>query len=81
MLREPIFVEDNYVEKEMQKLESFLLNIFEQPLEKAYRRPRAYRGYALEQHLRKVVLPESLTGREILELLIKKIRSKYLSKK
>lgn len=81
MLNEPIFVEDNYVEKEMQKLESFLLNIFEQPLEKAYRRPRAYTGYALEQHLRKVVLPESLTGREILELLIKKIRSKYLSKK
>ena len=81
MLNEPIFVEENYVENEMKKLESFLLNIFDQPLEKAYRRPRAYTGYALEQYLRKVVLPNDLSIMETLQILKDKIRKKYIQKK
>lgn len=42
MLNQPVFAQQGYVEKTYADLETFLLNIFSQPLEKAYRRPRQF---------------------------------------
>lgn len=42
MLRQPIFVDEQYVTKKINELEQFVYNIFEQPLENAYRRSRIY---------------------------------------
>lgn len=51
MLREPIFVEDKYLERKMEQLEKFLSNIFEQPLKKVYRRSKVYWPQKYEQWL------------------------------
>lgn len=42
MLREPIFVQSDFATKLYEELENYLITIFEQPLEKAYRRSRVY---------------------------------------
>ena len=53
MLREPIFVEDMYVDKKMKELENFVLNIFEQDYESAYRRSKVYSPLHHEKYLLK----------------------------
>lgn len=40
MLRQPVFVDPNYVEKKVADLETFIRNIFDQPLEQAGRRSK-----------------------------------------
>ncbi len=42
VLNEPVFCDKKYIEKFNNGLEAFLLNIFEQPKERAYRRSRAF---------------------------------------
>lgn len=42
MLNAPIFNEENYISDKFSKAEEFLKHIFEQPLEKAYRRSKVY---------------------------------------
>lgn len=42
MLNQPIFIENNYVSNIINMLEQFLMNIFNQPYENAYRRSRCY---------------------------------------
>lgn len=42
MLRQPILVNTDYPNQLAEDLERFVLNIFEQPLEQAYRRSRVY---------------------------------------
>lgn len=42
MLRQPILVDPNYPNQLADNLEQFVLNIFEQPLEQAYRRSKVY---------------------------------------
>ena len=42
MLRQPIFVDPDYVENSLQKIEDFLCHIIDQPIEKAYRRCKLY---------------------------------------
>lgn len=42
MMREPIFVDENFQDKVMKGFEDFLVNIFDQEPEKAYRRSRVY---------------------------------------
>lgn len=49
MLQEPAFLDPLYVEKEKQKFSSFLINIFSQEKEKAYRRNRYYWGERYEK--------------------------------
>lgn len=51
ILRQPVFVEEDYIEKKVQELEQFVRNIFDQPLEKAYRRSRLYMPLRYEQQL------------------------------
>ena len=51
MLREPVFRSDAPTyEQEYQRLEQWLLNIFEQPLEKAWRRNRFFQGRIYIEH-------------------------------
>ena len=40
MLNEPVFVKENYISETFENAEAFLLHIFDQPIEKAYRRSR-----------------------------------------
>ena len=40
MMNEPVFLDPNYIPNKLEAYERFLCNIFEQPLEKAYRRTR-----------------------------------------
>ena len=42
MLNQPIFVQEQYITDSIAKLEAFLCHIFDQPLEKAYRRCRMF---------------------------------------
>ena len=69
MLRQPILVDPDYPRRLDESLEKFILHIFEQPYDQAYRRCRAYypqqhndflasaieppRGYLLKQRLKK----------------------------
>lgn len=52
VLREPVWDIGTY-NKEHEKLESFIYNIFDQPLEAAYRRPLKFRPYKHDQNLKK----------------------------
>lgn len=70
MLRQPILVDPDLPRRMDAELEAYILHIFEQPLEKAYRRCRAYypkwqdeflaraieptRGYRLKQKMKKI---------------------------
>lgn len=40
ILREPVFIDQSYIENKQKELERFLLNIFEQNLDKAFRRSK-----------------------------------------
>ena len=42
MLRQPIFVDPEYPKKLLEDLEAFVMHIFDQPLDQAYRRSRIY---------------------------------------
>lgn len=42
MLREPVFVDPEYPQRLLDDLETFVCHIFDQPIEKAYRRCRVY---------------------------------------
>lgn len=51
MLRQPILVNPDYPDQLSEDLERFVLNIFEQPLEQAYRRSRVYFPKQTETYL------------------------------
>ena len=71
MLRQPILVDPDMPRRIDEELEAFILHIFEQPLEKAYRRCRVYypkwqdeflaraieptKGYKLKQKIRNIL--------------------------
>lgn len=55
MLNQPVFKDPEYPTKFEADLEAFLLNIFEQPLEQAYRRARAFIPYERERVLRQAI--------------------------
>lgn len=49
MLETAAFTENNNIEKQQQRFETFLFNIFDQPLDNAYRRNRFYWGERYER--------------------------------
>lgn len=51
MLNEPIFSQDNYIADCLDNLESFLCHIIDQPMDKAYRRCKAYMPARYENEL------------------------------
>lgn len=53
MLRQPIYVDPDFAEKILDNVEKFIIDIFEQPLEKAYRRSRVYWPQRHEDFLKK----------------------------
>lgn len=52
MISEPAFNEENYYKNQLENLEAFLLEIFSQELDKAYRRPRYYWGANYEKDIK-----------------------------
>ena len=57
MLRQPILVDPDYPRRLDEELEKYILHIFEQPLDKAYRRCRAYYPQWQNEHLARVMKP------------------------
>ena len=51
MLRQPIFADPDYIENSLKKIENYLCYIFDQPIEKAYRRCRLYMPSKYEKRL------------------------------
>jgi len=52
MLRQPIFHDPDYIQRTQRNFESFLRNIFDQPIETAYRRSRVYAAAKHEKTLK-----------------------------
>lgn len=57
MLRQPILTDPDYPRKLDGELEQFILHIFEQPYEKAYRRSRVYQPASHNEFLANAVMP------------------------
>lgn len=53
MLNEPVFNTDNYISDRFKKAEEFIIHIFEQPIENAYRRSKVYWPKGHEEFLLK----------------------------
>lgn len=56
MLRQPIFNDSNYASKLMDSLEAFLCHIFDQPLNKAWRRSKVYSPKNHEDFLKRSII-------------------------
>ena len=76
MLRQPILVDPDYPEKLEESLKEYICHIFEQPLEKAYRRSRVYRPRDCDEYLAGALGSETLTFGKLCSLLIQKITGK-----
>ncbi len=59
MLRQPIFVNPNFVDDTFAAFEKYLCDIFDQPLENAYRRSRVYSPANFNLYLSEAVRPKS----------------------
>ena len=82
-LRQPVFRNEQSIRNSIDNLDNFVCNIFDQPINKAYRRSKVYHASKQEKEL--IYLKEqknstssksvlnSLLGRELLKISIKKI--------
>jgi hypothetical protein len=82
MLREPIFTRHNYVVQMYSDLENFICNIFNQPVESAYRRSRVYWPAKLEKYIvdRPSVMKavEEVPIKILLKSIFKRIEKRFL---
>lgn len=76
MLSQPILLDPNLPQKLDAALTDFICHIFEQPLEKAYRRSRVYIPREHDNYLARAVDPETLTMVD----LMKRITAKMIGK-
>ena len=76
MLCQPILVDPEYPDRLEQELISFIHNIFDQPLEKAYRRSRVYSPKNCDDLLARMVDAETLTMGNLLKRIFQKIFGK-----
>ncbi len=74
MLREPIFVKQNYPSETYKELEKFVLNIFEQPIEKAYRRSRVYSPARFEDFLKKCKSIEGIQEQKYFSKIVMRLK-------
>ena len=81
MLRQPIFRNSQFVTEIHASMETFLKNIFDQPKEEAFRRSRVFAAKNHNDYMKKVVLPEDISGKELLKLLFTRLREKLHQKK
>lgn len=82
MLSEPVFYDRKFIEKIDLKLEHFLLNIFEQEIEYAYRRPQGPKPGVVMLHEEKLLFINKLCKSKtlnILRLIIKKFQKIFNS--
>lgn len=73
MLRQPILVDPEYPKRMDEELEKFILHIFEQPIEKAYRRSRVYYAKENNDYLARAIEPnlEHKVKRFVKKVLVK----------
>lgn len=72
MLSQPVFVDPDFAEKTINYIESFIISIFDQPLEQAYRRSRVYAAKNHEDFLKRSNYREKHTlKKRIKKLLLK----------
>lgn len=65
---------EEFYEAELERIRAFFRNIFEQPLEKAYRRPRYGRALLYTEDLKKhYSAPGKVSGKNLLKSLVRKI--------
>ena len=57
MLRQPILVDPDLPRRMDEELEKFILHIFEQPMDKAYRRCRVYYPKQHDEYLARAIEP------------------------
>ena len=81
MLNEPVFVKDNFITDTFAGAEKFLIHIFDQPIEKAYRRSRVYWPKGHEEFLVKATETNKLLYRNRVYLFLKNLRRKIKGKR
>ena len=78
MLSQPVLVDPTYPERLEQELGQFICHIFDQPIEQAYRRSRVYLPQRANDYLARAVDEETLTMKNLLTRMAKKIRKKVI---
>ena len=76
MLNEPIFVDNNFISKTFDNAEEFIKHIFEQPIDKAYRRSRVCWPKGHEEFLVKATKTHKILYRNKVYTYIKEIYRK-----
>lgn len=76
MLRQPILVDPEYPDKLEEELGAFVRHIFDQPLDKAYRRSRVYSPKNCDDLLARMVDSETLTMGNLIKRILRKILGK-----
>ena len=73
MLRQPILVDPDYPRRLEEELNQYVCHIFDQPLEKAYRRSRVYSPKNCDDLLARMVDSDTLTMGNLIKRIIQKI--------
>lgn len=73
MLSQPILVDPEYPVRLERELEEYVRHIFEQPLEKAYRRSRVYHPRKIDDFLSRATDPEAMTMVELARTMKNKV--------
>lgn len=76
MLRQPVLVDPEYPARLEEELSAYVCHIFDQPLEKAYRRSRVYHPKRCDDYLSKALGEDRMTVVNLLKLLAGKLRKK-----
>ncbi len=76
MLNEPIFNEENYISKTFEGAENYIINIFDQPIEKAGRRSKVYWPLGHEEFLTKATRTHKLLYKNKIYTFLKNILRK-----
>lgn len=72
MLRQPVFVDPEFASKTTDAIEDFIIAIFEQPLEKAYRRSRVYSAKIHDDFLKRANMREHNSIKEFAKRILSK---------
>ncbi len=76
MLRQPVLVDPDYPRRLEENLNAYIRHIFDQPLEKAYRRSRLYNPGYCDAWLSRAVDADTLTFGNLVRRILKKAKEK-----
>lgn len=79
MLRQPILVDPTYPSRLEKDLGAYICHIFDQPLDKAYRRSRVYSPQNCDNYLSRAVDSEDMTFAYLIKRLLLKLKEKTFS--